>query len=125
MNINLLSLFSGAAILAAPVSFCLAQTPAVRPPTADTSAAKGLMVDGIAAIVGSKIILVSEVDARALQMRSEGREPKSELEFAQMKKEALDLLVEVELLVQRAVTEKVEVNAVSYTHLTLPTKRIV
>jgi peptidyl-prolyl cis-trans isomerase SurA len=109
MKTNLLSLFTGAAILAAPVSLCSAQTVAARTST-DTPSVKGLMVDGIAAIVGTKAILMSEVDAQALTMRSAGREPKSELEFAQMKKEALDQLIDAELLVQKAAVEKVEVN---------------
>src|SRR5687768_2683217 len=110
MNTNLLSLFTGAAILAAPVSLCLAQTPAPARPAADSSPVKGLMVDGIAAVVGTKAILISEVEAAALSMRSEGREPKSELEFAQMKKDALDQLIDAELLVQKATVEKIEVN---------------
>ena len=114
MRISLLSLVTGAAILAAPVSRCFAQgapSPATkRSAPSDTTPQKGVVVDGIAAIVGEQVILISEVDARALQMRAAGPDPKSEREFAEMKKEALTALVNEELLVQKAKVEKVEAN---------------
>ena len=116
MRTGLLSLVTGAAMFAAPVSLCAAQTPPATPvaapaatrPTADSS--KKLQVDAIAATVGDKVILVSEIESQVNVMRSRGREPKSELEFAEMKREALNELIDVELLVQRAVIEKIEVN---------------
>ncbi|HYW30599.1 MAG TPA: peptidylprolyl isomerase [Gemmatimonas sp.] len=119
MRTNLLALLTGAAILAAPVSLALTQTPvrppadsATRPGTAAASAPPSapLRIDGIAAIVGTKPILISEVEAQALQMRASGRNPTSEREFAEMKKEALAELIDVEVLVQKAAEEKVEVS---------------
>lgn len=118
MRTSLLSLVTGAAIIAAPVALCRAQTPPaaapaaqppVKPRAADTTF-KGLPVDGIAAVVGESVILVSEVEAAALQQRSQGREPKSEKEFAQMKKDALTALISEELLIQKAKAEKIEAN---------------
>lgn len=113
MRTPLLSLVTGAAILAAPVAFCHAQVapaPAAKARALADSAKKPLPVDGIAAVVGESVILVSEVEQAALTQRSQGREPKNEREFAQMKKEALDALIQEELLVQKAKTEKVEAN---------------
>jgi peptidyl-prolyl cis-trans isomerase SurA len=116
MRTGLLSLLTGAAIIAAPVSLCAAQTPPATPtasPAVTRSAAdtsKNLQVDGIAATVGDKVILISEVEAFVNAMRSKGREPKSELEYAEMKRDALNELIDIELLVQKAVSEKVEVQ---------------
>lgn len=116
MRTELLSLFTGAAILAAPLSLCHAQTlpatSAAAPPAAraSTDSSKKLQVDGIAAIVGDKTILISEVEAAVNEMRAQGREPTSEREYAQMKADALNDLIDAELLVQRASVEKIEVN---------------
>ncbi|MES2524255.1 MAG: peptidylprolyl isomerase [Gemmatimonadota bacterium] len=111
MRTNLLAYLTGAAILAAPVSLALGQTP-VRPAadSAPKSPQTPLRIDGIAAMVGTKPILISEVEAQALQMRAGGRNPSSEREFAEMKKEALAELIDVEVLVQKAAEEKVEVT---------------
>lgn len=115
MRTSLLSLVTGAAMIAAPVALCRAQVapvkaPAAKPPVADTSKARALPVDGIAAVVGESVILVSEVEAAALGSRAQGREPKSEREFAEMKKEALTSLINEELMVRKAKAEKVEAN---------------
>jgi peptidyl-prolyl cis-trans isomerase SurA len=80
-----------------------------RPPVTATQDSI-LPVDGVAAVVGNQIVLLSEVISRVNRARAEGREPRSPAELARMQKEALNGLVEEELLVQKAKAEQIEVN---------------
>lgn len=108
---RLVHLLTGAAILAAPVSRSLSQG-AVKPDStalADTNRTV-LPVDGIAAVVGDQVILVSEVLAAVNRRRAEGAEVKTPKELAQIEMDVLNSLIEAELLVQKATKEKIESN---------------
>ncbi len=78
--------------------------------TARDSATRVLPVDGIAAIVGEKVVLISDVLSRVHFARAAGREPADARELAVMQREAIDSLIEEELLVQRAQAESIMVN---------------
>jgi peptidyl-prolyl cis-trans isomerase SurA len=109
---NARRLFSALPLLVAmPVA---AQQPPARPATPAAAATdtteKKTNVDGVAAIVGDQVVLISEVMTRVNFARAAGREPKSMAELAKMQRDAVDSLVEEELLVQKAKAEKIEVN---------------
>jgi peptidyl-prolyl cis-trans isomerase SurA len=67
-------------------------------------------IDGVAAVVGPNVILVSEVLARANQRRAAGAEPRTPRELAELQREVLQELIESELLVQRARQDSIQVN---------------
>ena len=110
---RLLSLLTGAAMIAAPLSVSLAQDapkPAPKVAAADTVQPKGLPVDGIAAVVGDQVVLVSEVLAAVNSARSSGAKVTSAEDLVKLEQEILQQLVEAELLVQKAKELKVEAN---------------
>ena len=109
MTHSLLHLLAGAALLAAPVSVSLAQDPP-KAVIIDSIPPKVLPVDGIAAVVGDQVILVSEVLAEANRRRAGGVQVNSAKELAQLEADVVLQLIEVELLVQKAIEEKVELN---------------
>jgi len=82
----------------------------VDPKLAQDTLAKGLPVDGVAAIVGDQVILVSEVLAEVNRRRAAGAKVTSQAEQIALEQGVIDQLVEAELLVQKAKAEKVEVN---------------
>ena len=116
---------TGAALFAAPLSLCLlatslaAQDP-TKPLPKDTAKATpkpapedtttSVPVDGIAAVVGDQVVLISEVKAEALRRRSAGAPVRSREDLIKLETESLHQLVEAELLVQKAKSEKIEVN---------------
>lgn len=117
MRPPLRSLFAGVAILATPVSLSLAQggsPPVSQPPVAGPPRAaadtggRTLIVDAIAANVGDQVVLVSEVMA-AVNQRPDRDQLRTEADFIRAQKEALQGLIEAELLVQKAKAEKIEV----------------
>ena len=112
MNPRLFSLLTGAAIFAAPLSVTPAQdAPKPAPkPAADTTPVKGLPVDGIAAVVGDQVVLVSEVLAAVNAARSSGAKVTSAQDLLTLETDILQQLVEAELLVQKAKELKVEAN---------------
>jgi len=114
---------TGAAMSAAPLSLCLIAALATRvagqatttAPTAkvapkDTVPIKTLSIDGVAAVVGDQVVLISEVTAEALRRRAAGAPVNSPADLAKLEAEAMTQLMEAELLVQKAKAEKVEVN---------------
>jgi peptidyl-prolyl cis-trans isomerase SurA len=119
-----LRILTGAAMSAAPLSLCLIAalaTTAAAQATSTTPAAKAgpkdtvppvktLSIDGVAAVVGDQVVLISEVTAEALRRRSAGAPVKSPADLAKLEAEVLQQLMEAELLVQKAKAEKVEVN---------------
>jgi peptidyl-prolyl cis-trans isomerase SurA len=113
MNIRLLSLITGAAIVAAPVSLSHAQA-APKPPAkaAGKDTTRGLPIDGVAAVVGDQVVLVSEVQAAANSARADGAKVESAKDLAKLEADILQQLIDAELLVQRAKVEKIEVNDV-------------
>lgn len=117
MRPTLLSFVTGAAIFAAPVALATAQdsTRVASKGSAKADTVKGLPIDGIAAIVGDQVILVSEVMSGVNAARAQGARIESAKDLAKLETEVLDQLVDAELLVQKAKTEKVEVNDVDVT----------
>ena len=118
---RLLSLLTGAAIVAAPVSLSLAQSAGTQPPAKPAAksavtakdTANLLPLDGIAAVVGDQVILVSEVMAAVNTERASGRaKVDNAKELAKLEMDVINQLVDAELLVQKAKAEKVEVNDV-------------
>lgn len=107
------SLLTGAALIAAPLSLASAQggTPPAKAAGAPDTL-KALPIDGIAAIVGDQVVLVSEVMSEVNRARAGGAKVESAKDLARLEKEVLEQLVDVELLVQKAKIEKVEVNDV-------------
>lgn len=113
------ALFTGAALVVAPsavhaqatgtAAATTAKAPAspAPPPAQDT--VKGLPLDGIAAIVGDQVILISEVMTAVNQARAGGAKVESAKDLARLEREVLEQMVDVELLVQKAKDEKVEV----------------
>ncbi len=85
-------------------------TAATAPVAAADTSTKGLPVDGVAAIVGDQVILVSEVLAEVNRRRAAGAKVSSPAEQIALEQGVLDQLVEAELLVQKAKAEKVESN---------------
>ncbi|AMW05222.1 hypothetical protein GEMMAAP_11210 [Gemmatimonas phototrophica] len=103
---------TGAAFLAAP-SFVHAQaatTPAPATTAAVQDTIKGLPLDGIAAVVGDQVILVSEVMTAVNQARASGAKVESAKDLARLEQEILEQMIDAELLVQKAKDEKVEVQ---------------
>ena len=78
----------------------------VDPKLAQDTLAKGLPVDGVAAIVGDQVILVSEVLAEVNRRRAAGAKVTSQAEQIALEQGVIDQLVEAELLVQKAKAEK-------------------
>jgi peptidyl-prolyl cis-trans isomerase SurA len=116
---RLLTLLTGAAIVAAPVSLSRAQGAGTQPPARATAKPKTaaadtgnvLPIDGVAAIVGDQVILVSEVLAAVNTERASGRvKVENAKDLAKLEEDVLNQLVDAELLVQKAKAEKVEVN---------------
>ena len=112
-------LLAGVALSAAPVRASGAQAapprqppPPAAAPAADSAQGKALPMDGVAAVVGGQVILVSEVMAGANQARASGAQVTSARDLAKLEKDVLDQLIEAELLVQKAKDEKVEVSEV-------------
>lgn len=111
---------TGAALCAAPLSLVLAATMAAtahaqavpaKTAKADSSAVvPTLPVDGIAAVVGDQVVLISEVTAEALRRRSAGAPIRTREEYVKLETEVRDQQIEAELLVQKAKEEKIEVN---------------
>jgi peptidyl-prolyl cis-trans isomerase SurA len=103
---------TGAAFLAAP-SFVHAQavtTPAPAAKAAVQDTVKGLPLDGIAAVVGDQVILVSEVMTAVNQARASGAKVESAKDLARLEQDILEQMIDAELLVQKAKDEKVEVQ---------------
>lgn len=108
-------LFAVAALAAAPAVVHAQVTPpvATKPaapakPAPDT--VRGLPVDGIAAVVGDQLILVSEVMTAVNQARASGAKVESDADLARLEADILERLIDAELLVQKAKSEKVEVQ---------------
>ena len=114
------TLLAGIAFLAMPASVLVAQDPP-RPAKADTGAT--LPIDGIAAIVGDQVVLVSEVMAGVNAARAQGARIESAKDLARLEGEVLEQLIDAELLVQKAKLEKVEVNDVDITKQIEDTER--
>lgn len=117
MTRYVLRFLTGAALLAAPLSLVprpsAAQAePPTQPPAKRDSAGKpgGLFIDGIAAIVGDQVVLVSEVQAETMRRRSLGAPVNSREDLIKLETEVRDQLLEAELLVQKAKADKIEVN---------------
>ncbi len=111
---SLYVLLTGVAILAAPVSLSHAQdttaSRAVKSPAPDS--VRGIPVDGIAAVVGDQIILISEMMSSVNSARAQGAKVENAKDLARLETDALQQLIEAELLVQKAKAEKVEINDV-------------
>ncbi|WP_337172284.1 peptidylprolyl isomerase [Gemmatimonas aurantiaca] len=109
---SLYSLLTGVAIVAAPVSLSHAQdtTAAKAAKAAAHDTVRGIPVDGIAAVVGDQVILVSEMMASVNSARAQGAKVENARDLARLETDALQQLIEAELLVQKAKAEKVEIN---------------
>lgn len=125
---SLIRLLTGAAMSAAPLSVCFmstlatsaaAQNPPAKAAPKDTAKAVAkattLPVDGIAAVVGDQVVLITEVNAEALRRRSNGYPVNSREDLIKLETEVRDQLLESELLVQKAKAEKIEVNEAEIT----------
>lgn len=95
-------ILAGVALSAAPASVCVAQSNSTKPGT--------IPVDGIAAIVGNQLIMVSELMTTVNSARASGAKVENEADLAKLESDLLQQLIEVELLVQKARAENVEVN---------------
>lgn len=112
------ALLTGVAIFATPVARSMAQggaqppvTPVTTPkPVLKADTANLLPLDGVAAIVGDQVVLVSEVLSAVNTARARGAKVESAKDLAKLEAQVLEQLVDVELLVQKAKAEKVEVN---------------
>ncbi|MEN9507991.1 MAG: hypothetical protein RLZZ621_554 [Gemmatimonadota bacterium] len=117
MMLTLRSVLTGAAMIAAPVSLSLAQgappAAAAQPPAnATTDTTKALPIDGIAAVVGDQVVLVSEVLAGVNAARARGARIETAKDLAKLESDILEQLIDAELLVQKAKEEKIEVTDV-------------
>ncbi|MCZ8203539.1 peptidylprolyl isomerase [Gemmatimonas sp.] len=106
-------LLTAVALMAAPVlvraqATAASTAAAAAKPAQDT--VRGLPIDGIAAIVGDQIILVSEVMTAVNQARASGAKVESAADLAKLEADILERLIDAELLVQKAKDEKVEVQ---------------
>jgi peptidyl-prolyl cis-trans isomerase SurA len=127
MNTRCLALITGVALVAAPVSSSGAQsagttttgasaapkpTKAIAKPTpyAVVDTGKVLPIDGIAAVVGDQVVLISEVLAMVNTERARGAKLESAKDLAKLEADVLEQLIDAELLVQKAKAEKVEVQ---------------
>ena len=117
---------TGAALFAAPLSLCLvlaaaapaqAQDSTVKVTPKDSAKVKAtsLPVDGIAAVVGDQVVLISEVQAEAIRRRGLGYPVTSREDLIKLETEVRDQLLEAELLVQKAKEAKVEINEADLT----------
>jgi len=79
-------------------------------PAAPQDTVRGLPIDGIAAVVGDQIILVSELMTAVNQARASGAKVESASDLAKLEADILERLIDAELLVQKAKAEKVEVQ---------------
>lgn len=85
--------------------------PAAKAPASPAQdSLKGLPIDGIAAIVGDQVILISELMTAVNQARASGAKVESAADLAKLEADILERLVDAELLVQKAKAEKVEVQ---------------
>ena len=119
------SLAFGATLFAAPSWVTLSAQTAVMskpaekvaaPAKADTKdTVRGLPVDGVAAIVGDQVVLVSEVMAEVNRRRAAGAKVTSFAEQVALEQSVMESLIEAELLVQKAKAEKVESNEADIT----------
>ncbi|MCC6242717.1 MAG: peptidylprolyl isomerase [Gemmatimonadaceae bacterium] len=75
----------------------------------------GIPVDGIAAVVGDQVVLVSEVTAEAIRRMSQGYPVRTKEDKIKLETEVRDQLLEAELLVQKAKEDKIEVNEADLT----------
>ena len=101
----------GVAALGAPTtlnaqSAASTASPAAKPDTGS----RGLPIDGIAAVVGDQVILVSELMTAVNQARASGAKVESAADLAKLEADILERLIDAELLVQKAKAEKVEVQ---------------
>ncbi len=125
MPVRLRHLLAVATLLSASVISASAQRTSVKKPVPkvvvppastvkgalpDTTPPAGLPIDGVAAVVGDQTILISEVLAEANRRRAAGADVKSAADMARLESRVVSDLVEAELLVQKAKSEKVEVN---------------
>ena len=107
---------TGAAMFAAPLSLgftalSASVASAQATPVKDTTAPPSILtVDGIAAVVGDKVVTINEVQAEALRRRSTGYPVANRDDYVKLEKQVLQQMVEAELLVQKAHAEKIEVN---------------
>ena len=90
------------------------KTKAAKAP-ADTAHVKTLPIDGVAAIVGDQVVLISEVTAETLRRRSAGAQVRTKEDLVRLESEVRDQLLEAELLVQKAKAEKIETNEAELT----------
>lgn len=116
LRIRIQSLALGATLLATP-SLVTLSAQAGTSKTADKPTAspakdssRVLPVDGIAAIVGDQVVLVTEVTAEVNRRRAAGAKVTNLAEEIALEQAVLEQLVEAELLVQKAKAEKVESN---------------
>jgi len=79
-------------------------------PQAKQDSVRGLPIDGIAAVVGDQVILVSELMTAVNQARASGAKVESAADLAKLEADILERLIDAELLVQKAKAEKVEVQ---------------
>jgi len=79
-------------------------------PAAAQDTVRGLPIDGIAAVVGDQVILVSEVMTAVNQARASGARVESAADLAKLEADILERLIDAELLVQKAKDEKVEIQ---------------
>ena len=82
------------------------KTKAAKSPT-DTAHVNTLPIDGVAAIVGDQVVLISEVTAETLRRRSAGAQVRTKEDLVRLESEVRDQLLEAELLVQKAKAEKI------------------
>ncbi|MBL0940984.1 MAG: peptidylprolyl isomerase [Gemmatimonadaceae bacterium] len=101
-----------AAMWATPLVVALSGTSALgaQAAPAKQDSVKGLPLDGVAAVIGDKIVLISEVLSQVNNARSRGAEVKNAKELAKLEADVLQQLVDAELLIQKAEQEKVEVS---------------
>ena len=124
MKSSLFRQSTGAAIFAAPLSLGLLavcssvlsaqqKIPPAKPTATaapDTAKVQTLPIDGVAAIVGDQVVLISEVAAEAARRRAAGAPVRNRDDLVRLETEVRDQLLEAELLVQKAKVEKIEVN---------------
>jgi len=101
----------GVAAALSPVALAAQATPARSDaPAAKQDSVRGLPIDGIAAVVGDQVILVSELMTAVNQARASGAKVESASDLAKLEADMLERLIDAELLVQKAKAEKVEVQ---------------
>lgn len=98
-----------ASALAMPLSAQSRPAAAPTPATKDVAANDPLIINRVMGVVNGEVILLSEVMARAFQMRAQIPENDSAA-MAGLLNSALDALIDDQLLLQKAKSEKVEVT---------------